>query len=132
MTDYTDLIARLRGATVNTTSGVWQFVTGSHTAHCCFSASVVAYNAGQEDSVLEGFEDADVRFAVAAHQLVPEAAAAIDDLEAERDALRDALGKAANRLDWAAGIIALDAGRDQVSAWADEARAAITSPTTGG
>lgn len=56
-----------------------------------------------------------------------EALAAIEALEAEVARMRGALTKAANRLDWAAGIIESDTARDNVSAWADEARAALTT-----
>lgn len=49
----------------------------------------------------------------------------ISALRAERDRLRVLLAKAANQLDYAAGIISIDAARDRVGGWADEIRAAL-------
>lgn len=46
--------------------------------------------------------------------------------EADNARLASELTKAAARLEWCAGIIHSDKGRDQGFAWAEEARAALT------
>lgn len=48
-----------------------------------------------------------------------------DAAEAKVAKLVEALGKAANRLDWASGLIATETGRDQAGVWAEETRTII-------
>ena len=48
-------------------------------------------------------------------------------VSAERDRLRADLYRAANRLQWCAGLLPSNSSRDQASVWAEEARAAITT-----
>ena len=45
--------------------------------------------------------------------------------EAERDRLRVDLKRAANRLQWCAGLLPSNSSRDQASVWAEEALAAL-------
>lgn len=47
-----------------------------------------------------------------------------DALAAEVARLREALNKAANRIEWCGGLIHQDKARDKASEWAEEARAA--------
>jgi hypothetical protein len=56
----------------------------------------------------------------------------LDELQAERDELREERGRlqrelfsAMNRIEWAAGLIHNDAGRDKAFAMAEQTRAAL-------
>jgi hypothetical protein len=50
-------------------------------------------------------------------------------LTAQVERLTDTVKKAANRLDWCAGLLPTDTSRDQATAWADETRAALKGAT---
>lgn len=130
MTDYTDLLARLRASTEGTTQGPWSLAEGSQTAHCCFSASVVVPwpdHGSDMRSILEAFGDADARFAAAARQLVPEAAAAIAALQAQvRELAMDVLATSGQAQEAYQAQLATEAERDalreavtRIDEWAD-------------
>lgn len=74
---------------------------------------------------VKGERDYAVEVADRDHARATAAETALAAMTEREGVLSDMLKKAANRLDWCAGLLHTDTARDQASTWAEETRAAL-------